>query len=157
LKANHIMTKDLVVCHPDQTVGEVIDLLRGKSFRVLPVVDKNNKILGAVNLLGLVSKFVPEYLITGDLTSISYAPDMGVLRKQYTATLDRKVSDIMDRDPTVVRESDSLLSVTATLITYDRFEYAFVADKKNVLLGLIAASDILRCLSKFDSEVLFDA
>ena len=157
MKANHIMTKDLVVCHPDQTVGEVIDLLRGKSFRVLPVVDKNNKILGAVNLLGLVSKFVPEYLITGDLTSISYAPDMGVLRKQYTATLDRKVSDIMDRDPTVVRESDSLLSVTATLITYDRFEYAFVADKKNVLLGLIAASDILRCLSKFDSEVLFDA
>ncbi len=157
MKANLVMTKDLVVCHPDQTVAEVIDLLRGKSFRVLPVVDENKKILGAVNLLSLISKFVPEYIITGDLKSISYAPDMGVLRKQYTATLDQKVSDIMDRDPTVVGENESLLSVTAALITYDRFEYAFVADKQNVLLGLIAASDVLRCLSKFDSEVLFDA
>jgi len=151
------MTKDPVVCHPDQTVLEVLNILRERSFHVIPVVDENQKILGAVNMLGMLSKLVPEYIVHGDLKSISYAPDMGVLRKHYQEIVDRKVSDMMDKNPTVVGENESLLSVTAALITFDRFEYAFVADKENVLLGIIAASDILRCLGKFDPEVLFDA
>jgi len=151
------MTKDLVVCHPDQTVFEVMNILREKSFRVLPVVDENNKILGAVNMLGMLSKLVPEYIVNGDLKSISFAPDMGVLRKHYKEIITHKVVDIMDKKPTVVGENESLLSVTAALITFDRFEYAFVANKENELLGIIAASDVVRNLAQFDPEVLFDA
>lgn len=157
MKANLIMTRELTVCHSDQTVLEVLNILREKSFRVLPVVDENRKILGAVNMLSLLSRLVPEYIINGDLKSISYAPDMGVLHKHYAEMIDYKVSDIMDRNPTVVHENESLLSITAALITYDRFDYALIADDENVLLGIIAASDILRCLSKCDSEGLVDA
>ena len=157
MKANLIMTKDLVVCHPDQTISEVVGILSEKSFRVLPVVDENNKILGAINMLGLLSKLVPGYIVKGYLKSIPYAPDMGVLRRHYKEILDHKVSDVMDRDPTIVNENESLLSVTAALISYDRFEYAFVADKNKKLLGIIAASDVMRFLSKIDPEVLFDA
>jgi CBS domain-containing protein len=151
------MTKELVVCHPDQTVLEVINILREKSFRVLPVVDENRKILGAVNMLSMLSKLVPEYIVNGSLKSISYAPDMGLLRKHYREILDHKVSEVMDTHPTVVHENESLLSVTAALIGFDRFEYAFVTNKENELLGIIAASDVIRCLAKFDPEVLFDA
>ncbi len=157
MKANLIMTRELTVCHPDQTVLEVLNILREKSFRVLPVVDENRKILGAVNMLSVLSRLVPEYIINGDLKSISYAPDMGVLHKHYAEMIGHKVSDIMDRDPTIVHENESLLSITAALITYDRFDYALIADDENVLLGIIAASDILRCLSKCDSEGLVDA
>jgi len=151
------MTRELTVCHPDQTVLEVLNILREKSFRVLPVIDKDHKILGAVNMLSVLSRLVPEYIINGDLKSISYAPDMGVLHKHYAEMIDHKVSDIMDRNPTIVHENESLLSITAALITYDRFDYALIADDENVLLGIIAASDILRCLSKCDSEGLVDA
>lgn len=157
MKANLVMTKDLVVCHPDQTVLEVMNILRNKSFRVLPVVDENNKILGAVNMLGMLSRIVPEYIVSGYLKSVSFAPDMGVMRKHYLEIIDHKVVDIMDTNPTIVGENESLLSVTSALITFDRFEYAFVADKENKLLGIIAASDIVRSLAKFDPEVLFDA
>ncbi len=157
MKANLVMTKELVVCHPDQTVLEVLNILRSKSFRVLPVVDENNKILGAVNMLSMLSKLVPEYIVNGYLKSIPYAPDMGFLRKHYKEIIDHKVVDIMDEHPTIVGENESLLSVTSALITYDRFEYAFVANKDKVLLGIIAASDVVRCLAQFDPEVLFDA
>jgi len=157
LKANLVMTKDLVVCHPDQSVAEVLQILREKTFRVLPVVDRDNKILGAINMLGMLSKLVPEYIVNGDLKSIAYAPDIGLLRRHYTEILDHKVSDVMDTHPTLVHENESLLSVTAALIGFDRFEYAFVINRENELLGIIAASDVLRCLSKFDPEVLFDA
>lgn len=82
---------------------------------------------------------------------------MGVLRKHYREILSHKVSDVMDRDPTIVMESESLLSVTAALITYDRFEYALVVDKHQQLMGIVASSDILGCLKKFKPEELFDA
>lgn len=157
MKASLVMTKDLVVCHPDQTVLEVMNILREKTFHVLPVVDENNKLLGAVNMLGMLSKLVPEYIVNGDLKSISYAPDMGLLGKHYKEIITHKVVDIMDKKPTIVGENESLLSVTASLIAFDRFEYAFVINKENVLLGIIAASDVVRSLAQFDPEVLFDA
>lgn len=157
MKANLVMTKDLVVCHPDQTVLEVMNILREKSFRVLPVVDENNKILGAVNMLGMLTRIVPEYIVNGYLKSVSFAPDMGVMRKHYLEIIDHKVIDIMEKNPTIVGENESILSVTAALITFDRFEYAFVANKENELLGIIAASDIVRSLVKIDPEVIFDA
>lgn len=157
MKANLVMTKDLVVCHPDQTVLEVMNILRSKPFRVLPVVDENHKILGAVNMLGMLSKIVPEYIVHGYLKSVSFAPDMGMMRKHYLEIINHKVVDIMDTNPTIVGENESLLSVTASLINFDRFEYAFVVDKQNVLLGIIAASDVVRTLAKLDPEVLFDA
>lgn len=151
------MTKNLVVCHPDQPVAEVMNILSDRSFRVLPVVDEERRILGAINMLDMLSRLVPEYIINGDLKSVSYAPDIGVLRRHYGEILDQKIGDVMDRNPTIVHENDSLLSVTAALITYDRFEYAFVADRNNVIQGIIVASDILSCLGKSDPEILFDA
>jgi len=47
-----------------------------------------------------------------------------------------------------VSADESLLSVTAALITYDRFEYALVADDDEHLVGIISSSDILRRLAK---------
>ncbi len=157
MKASRVMTKELVVCRPDQTISEVIEILSDKAFRVLPVVDSENKILGAINMLGLLSKLIPEYIVSGYLKSIPYAPDMGLMRKHYREILERKAADVMDDDPTIVRENESLLSVTAALITYDRFEYAFVTDEENHLLGIVAASDVMRCLAKVNPEELFDA
>lgn len=157
MHASRIMARDLITCHPDQSVGEVIQLLHDKSVRMVPVVDENNKILGAVNTLTLLSCLVPKYIVQGDLESIPYAPDIGLLRKYYRKIVDRKISEVMDIDPTIVKADESLLSVAAALITYDRFEYALVADEDASLLGVIASSDILRRLSQLTSEESFDA
>ena len=138
MHADLIMTEDLVTCGPNQTVAEVIQTLHDKAVRMIPVVDDDNHILGAINTLTLLSSLVPEYIIQGYLKSIPYAPDMGLMHKHYREILDHKVSDVMDRDPTIVKGSESLLSVTAALITYDRFEYALVADKHNRLVGVVA-------------------
>jgi len=148
MHARDIMTTDVVVCHPEQTVGDIAAVLNEKSFRMIPVVDAERKILGAVNSLSVLASLVPSYIVTGDLKSIPYAPDIGLLRKHYEKLLQSKVRDVMDDNPTIVSEDESLLSVTAALITYDRFEYALVADDDERLVGIISSSDILRRLAK---------
>lgn len=63
MHADLIMTKDLVTCGPDQTISEVIELLHDKSVRMIPVVDDNNHVLGAINTLTFLSSLVPEYIV----------------------------------------------------------------------------------------------
>lgn len=157
MHAKNIMTTDVVVCHPEQAVEDIAAILNNKTFRIIPVVDANHKILGAVNTLSVLASLVPSYIVTGDLKSIPYAPDIGLLRKHYEKLLHRKVVDVMDRKPTIVHADESLLSVTAALITYDRFEYALVADADERLVGIISSSDILRRLAKNPHENTDDA
>ncbi|MDQ6981636.1 MAG: CBS domain-containing protein [Mariprofundus sp.] len=152
MHAKNIMTTDVVVCHPEQTVADIAAVLNDKSFRLIPVVDAEHKIMGAVNTLSVLASLVPSYIVTGDLKSIPYAPDIGLLRKHYKKLLQRKVSEVMETKPTIVHADESLLSVTATLITYDRFEYALVADADERLAGIISSSDILKRLARSSRE-----
>jgi CBS domain-containing protein len=157
MHADLVMTKDVITCSPNDTVKDVLRTLEGKSFRMVPVVDDKRHVVGVINTLSLLSKLVPEYIIQGYLKSIPYAPDMGLLRKHYAEIVDRKITDVMDRNPTIVSERESLLSVTAALITYDRFEYAIVVDAHKTLKGIVSSSDIMRCLHECGPEDVFDA
>ncbi len=157
MHAKNIMTTDVVVCHPDQTVADIAEVLNKKTFRMIPVIDGDHKILGAVNTLSVLASIVPAYIVKGDLQSIPYAPDIGLLHKHYKNLLQCKVADVMDKKPTIVHADESLLSVTAALITYDRFEYALVTDSDERLVGIISSSDILRRLAQIPQESSDDA
>jgi len=157
MHANLIMVKDVMTCRPDQTVAEAIKILNKKTFRIIPVVDEENHILGAVNTLTLLTHIVPEYIVDGYLQSVPFAPDLGLMRKHYQKILQKNISDIMNDNPTIVRDDESLLSVTAAMVTHDRFEYVLVADDEQRLAGIISSSDILKAMDQFIPEKAFDA
>jgi len=157
MRVEQIMVREVVSCRPEQPVSEVIALLKEKGVRMTPVVDADGKILGAVHTLTLLAALVPEYIVEGDLKSVSYVPDIGLLRRHYSEIMDCRIDEVMNADPTIVKADESLLSVAAALITYDRFEYALVAGEGGELLGVVAASDILNCLNKLKPEEIVDA
>jgi len=127
------------------------------AVRMIPVLDGDGKVVGALNTIKLLAKLVPEYIVSGDLKSVSYAPDLGVLYKHYQAMRSLKVSEVMETNPTIVKAGESLLSVATTLIVRDFFDYAIVVDDEGVLQGVIAPSDILACLARHEPEETFDA
>lgn len=151
--ANLIMAKNVMTCQPDQTVAEVIGLLNGKTCRIIPVVDDKHHILGAVNTLTLLAHIVPEYIVDGYLQSVPFVPDIGVLHKHYREILQKNITEVMDDDPTLVRENESLLSVAASMVTHDRFEYVLVVDGEQHLAGVISSSDILMAMDQFIPKV----
>jgi len=157
MHANLIMVKNVKTCRPDQTVAEAIEFLNTKAFRIIPVVDDEDHILGEVNTLTLLTHIVPEYIVDGYLQSVPFAPDIGLLRKHYQEILQKNITDVMDDNPTIVREDESLLSETAAMVTHDRFEYVLVVDDEQRLTGIISSSDILRAMGRFIPEKAFDA
>lgn len=157
MDAKLIMTRPVVTCHPDQSIAEVLELLGSSHHRMLPVVDADNKVLGVVHTLCLLEKIVPTYIGSGDLTSVAYAPDIGLLKKNYLALLDHKVEEAMLTKPIIVRPDESLLSVTTSLLGQQRFEYALVADDDMHLLGVISSNDVLHRLHEIKRDERWDA
>lgn len=157
MHAKDIMVTDVVTCRPGQTVDEALEMLKKRSLRMIPVVDNERRVIGALDTIKLLARLVPEYIVSGDLKSVSYAPDFGMLYKHYLELRDLTVSEVMETEPTIVKAGESLLSVATSLIVRNFFDYAIVVDENGALAGVISPSDILACLARHEPEETFDA
>ncbi|MDX8391928.1 MAG: CBS domain-containing protein, partial [Mariprofundaceae bacterium] len=95
-----------------------------------------------------MKRVLPSYIATGDLDHISYAPDLGILRHHYTDVAGLKAAEVMDSSPLTVNKEESLLAVSAAMISFSKHEHAMVVDEHQHLLGIVSAGDILNHLKK---------
>jgi len=138
-----IMKKEVVTVSPEQSVGEAVKLMRKNHLRSLPVTDAENRICGIFSTKIVLAHVVPEYIVSGDMTSIPFAPDMGMLQRHYADIMNRPVSEVMESEPVLVHEHESLLSTASTLASHDNCEYVFVVNESMKLLGIVSAGDVL--------------
>jgi CBS domain-containing protein len=143
MQAQQVMISNPYTAHIDELIEIVIIRMRNANLRMLPVTDHSGVVLGVISTFSILEHIVPNYLISGDLNQISFAPDMGILRRQYDTYTNKQISEVMDPKPLLVNKGESLLSVAAAMISFGKHEYALVVDKKEKLLGIISAGDIL--------------
>ncbi len=146
MHAQSMMSANPITALDTETVGVVLDRMCGKGMRLLPVLDAGGKVLGVVTLFSIMTHIVPNYIVTGDLEDVAYAPDIGLLRRHYDEILGQPVTGVLDAEPLLVRPESSLLSVAATLITHGKHESALVVDGEKKLVGIISVGDVLSCL-----------
>ena len=48
LTVDEIMAKNVITCHPNSTLLEVVKTMKNKHLRRLPVVDPSNKLVGLI-------------------------------------------------------------------------------------------------------------
>ncbi len=144
--AEQVMISDPHTAHSGELIEEVLIRMRNASLRMLPVTDQAGIVVGVISTFSILEHIVPDYIVSGDLNQISYAPDMGVLRRHYDAYAGKKVSEVMDAKPLLVNREESLLSVAAAMISFGKHEYALVIDHQHELLGIISAGDVLKQL-----------
>jgi predicted transcriptional regulator len=157
MTAEKVMITDPVTAHQDELVEAVMLRMRQARLRMLPVVDSAGVLAGEISTFALMQHIVPDYILSGDLNQVAYAPDMGILHRRYKANASKKVSEVMDVNPLLVKKNESLLSVTAAMITFGRHEYALVVDERKRLLGVISAGDVLDRLNVAASDGENDA
>lgn len=147
MQARKIMTTHPKSAHIDEKVGDVLVRMRSQHLYMLPVLSDGDFVEGVVSTYSVMSYVVPDYIVSGDLDSVTYAPDLGLLRKHYEELSVKSVRDVIE-NPLTVHADDSLLSVSAALCSFGKHEYALVVDEDNRLLGVISAGDILDRLRK---------
>jgi len=141
--AERIMVTELITARVDEHVGDVLARMRQEKIRMLPVLDDDGSVAGVLSTFSVMGHVVPNYIVSGDLKQISYAPDMGILRSHYDKISSKPLSAVMEKEPLMVGRKESLLSVSAALTAFGKHEYALVVDKQKNLLGIISAGDIL--------------
>jgi len=124
--AEKIMVTKITTAHIDDRVCDVLKCMRDAKLRMLPVVDDAGVVVGVVS-------------ISGDLNQISYAPDMGILRKHYLEVIEKDLLSVMETKPLF------------------KHEYALVVDEEKHLIGVISAGDILDRLDNIIEGVENDA
>jgi len=138
-----MVTKTLSVL-PDQDMGTALDLMRRHHYRMLPVVDADNCLCGAITTSNILRHLLPDYILSGELGEVAYAPDIAVLTEHYPKLIRQQVSCVMDTEPLTVQDDESLLAVASTLAADTRQHvYALVLDAGKRLVGIISPGDIL--------------
>lgn len=141
--AEHMMVTDIFSAKKEQSIDDVFAQMNQQNLRILPVVDDDGIVVGVISTFDILEHIVPDYVISGDLPQISYAPDMGILKRNFSNVRDQTVGELMSTSPLLVRPEDALLSVAADLCSHGRHEYALVVDHDKKLLGIVSAGDIL--------------
>ncbi|MDQ6983583.1 MAG: CBS domain-containing protein, partial [Ghiorsea sp.] len=126
--AENFMITDIITAQEDELVGDVHNRMRAEKLRMLPVLNKENKVVGLLSTFSIMQSIIPEYLVSGDLNHISFAPDLGILSSKYKAIITRPIHEMLDTSPLFVHKEDSLISVAASISAHGKHEYALVVD-----------------------------
>jgi len=142
MQADKIMVTNPESAHIDEKVGDVLVRMRTKGLRMLPVLGEGDRVEGVISTFSVMTHIVPDYIVSGDLDSVPYAPDLGLLRRHYEELSGKSVKEVLEK-ALLVHAEESLLSVSASLSNFGKHEYALVVDEEQKLLGVVSAGDIL--------------
>lgn len=144
MQAGSFMQKPVAV-HADAHVKYAMDKMRDTGCRMLAVMDAEGRAVGVLSERSIIAHLVPDYIVSGDLDDVPYAPDFGLLRKHYDAVKNLPVSELMD-EAFIIKSEESLLSVAAALVTHATHDCVLIVDADDKLVGIITASDVLKII-----------
>lgn len=145
--AEDFMTKDIISCTENQTVGEAAQIMEKNGFSVIPVVDGAGLLLGIVTEADFVGR---ELNIPHALASIKQL--MGQIfyfsqvEKIYSNAKSKKLSEVMTRNPPAATPKTSLTSLINHMIAKELKKILIVEEGK--LVGLITYKDIIRAFNR---------
>lgn len=117
--AEEFMTKQPISLHSGATVKDALETFRKTRFRVLPVVDDNFNVLGAVTL-----------------------EDLGNVADKHA---EKTLSEMLMHKALIVTENANLEEVAEMMIKSGE-DHAFVVDKNEKVVGVIAGIDVVRTI-----------
>jgi CBS domain-containing protein len=142
LPVQDVMNRDVVAVRDDAPARIAVELLVGKPFRALPVVDVDGRVLGVVSSGDLVARAGLGARLEL-LSAMSESARHGFL-DQVAA---RPVREVMTGNPATTRTTDAVRSATHTMADR-KLKRLPVVDAEGRLAGILARSDVLRAVGE---------
>ncbi len=136
LKAESLMTRDVVAVSRETSIRELRELFEKYDFNCFPVLEDGE-------LVGVVTKI--DFLKIFNFDPTRLVPDL-------KSIMARKVEDIMERSFVAVCPDESIQDVSLKMLS-NRVSAVFVTDKsKKKLLGVLTRGDIVKCTVVTDED-----
>ena len=136
-----VMSRDVVSISPDTPLRKVVDLVEGKVYRAVPVV-QDGRPVGMITNLDLVER--GGLLVRVELLgSLSEAERKSALTKLGNKT----ARDVMTPHPVTVVEGATITAV-AEVMAHKRLKRLPVVDATGKLVGIVSRLDLLRTVAE---------
>lgn len=155
ISVKEIMTKSVVVVTPDTPLLEAFQTMIQAGYSGLPVIDDKRVVVGIVTDYDLLTKanaiHLPTFIkLFGELpTSIAEGQP---LKRKMTDAPAVTVKAIMNHEPLLMKEEDSLAAIVQAFSEHHRVNPIPVIDSSGKLTGIVSRFDII----KFYANVLKD-
>lgn len=129
MKAQDIMTKEVICVDMDKRLPEIKQILQTNAFHHLPVVDEDGKIVGIISdrdLLRQISPFINQ---------VSEQP-------RDVDTLNRAAHQVMTRQPVTIQPDASMNEIISWFQKVD-ISCLPVIDKEGHVIGIISWRDLI--------------
>lgn len=142
--AKDIMTKEVMSVTPETTLLDVAKILAEHNFDGVPVIDKENHLVGLVTEYDLINKTSAVHLPTLQIV-LRNLPEFRKEEAHFQEEiLNLKVSDIMNKEPLTLTPDTSYDEVIRLFKDHHRVNPIPVVDKNKKVLGVISRFDVLR-------------
>ena len=153
MNAATIMTTNVATTECDKTVAEAMRILRDERIRQLPIVDKNNKVIGLLTSRKLLYLTLPRYISEGLLKDVKFAPDLPQFHQRFSELAHKDVCEVMDTDFKKIGPGVSIMEVATIFVSAEKpVECILVVDNQDRLLGIISPWDIFKRLCEYTEK-----
>lgn len=132
IRVRDLMTEEALSIGPEASLYELRDLMDGRNIRHVPVVDRNDRVIGVVSNRDLLrSALAPA-------TDMPLSTQGDIMRRV-------KVADIMTRDVELA-EPDQDIAVAAQIMLENKYGCLPVVEGER-LVGILTEADFVRYLA----------
>ncbi|MHB8381759.1 MAG: DUF190 domain-containing protein [Candidatus Binataceae bacterium] len=141
---SEVMRHEVATVAPDSPITQVVELLLGKNFTAVPVIDAQRKVVGMVSDNDLLTRGGMKLTLNRSMAAVD--PDF--VRKLHESLDDprRKVSDVMTTEMVTVTPA-TVLGSAAKLMVQKRLKRLPVVDQDGTLVGILGRLDILNTIA----------
>jgi len=133
-----IMTRNPRTVSPDAKLKEVASIMCLYRIPALPVVDTDGKLVGNISEMDLLKNLFPTM---EDITSGDAALEIERMSSNYSVSMERRVGDMMVKNPVSVSPDQHVLKATAKMTSH-RFRRIPVTDGDGKLVGVMSLGDV---------------
>lgn len=144
-----IMSDKVVSANVDMPILEVAHLITEHHFNGVPVVDKDNKLIGLVTEYNLINEKSLLHLPTlqSVLKSLPvFSKDKGEFQEKIEEVEALKTKDVMDTTPLTLFFDDSFEDAIKLFNEHHRVNPVPVIDHDNKLVGVVSRYDLVKLL-----------
>ena len=149
LQVRDVMTAPVTSVRADARLREAVELVIGRDFRALPVVDEAGRLVGIVTSSDLVARGG----LGARLDLLAVLPEQARLEILGRLDPQRRVADVMTSEVMSVRGTDSVAAATHLMAT-NRSKRLPVVDEEGRLIGIVSRADVLRAVGETFPRVI---
>ena len=139
MQVKDCMKHNVYSISPDTTIAEAAGIFASKHIGSLPVVDRQGKLIGLLQLRDLLELVMPDFLKL--LEDFDFVHSFGAIeaRKPSEETLARPINQLMQ--PPVSVEADSGLLRAFSMLRKHELHDLPVVDENGILVGIVSRVD----------------